>query len=166
MITAVTLLAMPQNRVIFGVLTLLGTCMILMIPIHKIVKGLSPMIGMCISVLFFVLLRNVSRGYIGFEDWNLCTIPSGFYRNYLTAYLGFPQPVFFSTDYFPVIPWIFLFLIGYFLYGAAEKRKLFKFLMPKRVAVIGWIGKHSFPIYLLHQPVLYVVLTVLFGRNH
>ena len=165
LITAVTLFFMPQNRVIFGVLTLLGTCMLLMIPLHKYLRKINPLIGLCVSILFFLLLRNVSSGYIGFEKWNLFAIPHRFYRNYVTAYLGFPQPAFFSTDYFPVIPWIFLFLTGYFLYGIAEKRKLFKYLVQERIRAIGWIGRHSFPIYLLHQPVLYAVLTILFGRN-
>jgi len=164
-ITAVTFFFMPQNRVIYGVLTLLGTCMLLMIPLHKCLKKVNPLPGLCVSVLFFILLRNVSRGYIGFEEWNLFAVPAVFYRNYLTAYLGFPQPAFFSTDYFPVFPWIFLFLSGYFLYGIAEKKGFLKYLAPERMAVAGWIGRHSFPIYLLHQPVLYFVLTIFLGKN-
>jgi len=163
LITVVTLIVMPQNRVVFGVLTLLGTCMLLMIPLHKLLGKINPVAGICVSVFLFVFLRNISRGYIGFEGWNLFAVPGGLYRNYFTAYLGFPHPAFFSTDYFPVFPWIFLFLTGYFLYGIAERRKLFPYLMPERIAVTGWIGRHSLPIYLLHQPFLYLVLTILFG---
>lgn len=165
LITTVTLLVMPENRVIFGVLTLLGTCMLLMIPLHRILKNVNPAVGLGVSLFLFMSLRNISSGYIGFEKWNLFAVPVALYRNYLTAYLGFPQRTFFSTDYFPVFPWIFLFLAGYFLYGIVEKKELFPYLLPKRMAVTGWIGRHSFPIYLLHQPILYLALTVFLGQS-
>ena len=37
-VTAVTCLLMPQNRIIFGVLTCIGSCMLLMIPVEKCAK--------------------------------------------------------------------------------------------------------------------------------
>lgn len=63
----------------------------------------------------FTLLRNVNQGTLGFEDWTLGTVPEGLYCNLLTAYIGFPPPDFFSTDYFSLLPWLFLFLAGHFL---------------------------------------------------
>lgn len=161
-ITAVTLLVMPQNRVIFGVLTLLGTCMLLMIPFHRIMKRVNSTAGLFASLILFFLLRNVPGGYIGFEGWNLLAIPDEFYRNYVTAFFGFPQPAFFSTDYFPVFPWIFLFFAGYYLYGIAEKRNFFPYLITERIKAAGWIGRHSLPIYMIHQPVIYGILSISF----
>lgn len=162
LVTAVTLLFMPQNRVVFGVLTLLGSCMLLMIPLHKILKKVHPLIGLGVSAVFFVVFREITHGflwYIGADGWKRYRMPGWLYRNDVTAYFGMPHDRFFSTDYFPVFPWIFLFLIGYFLYGIAEKRALFGYLQPQRLKAAGWIGRHSFPIYLLHQPVVYMALS-------
>lgn len=163
LVTTVTLLFMPQNRVVFGVLTLLGSCMLLMIPLHKILKKVHPLIGLGVSAVFFVVFREITNGflwYIGADGWKRYRMPDCLYRNYITAYFGMPHDSFFSTDYFPVFPWIFLFLIGYFLYRIAEKKALFKYLLPQRLKAAGWIGRHSFPIYLLHQPIVYTALSV------
>lgn len=115
LVTAVTLLFMPEDRVIFGVLTLLGSAMLL----------------------------------------------TGLYVNYATAYFGFYPWWFYSTDYFALLPWLFLFWAGYFLYGVVGRRRM----EPLRRSVcppLGWLGRHSLLLYLLHQPVIYGVLLVVF----
>ena len=40
LVTAVTLLVMPASRVVFGVLTLLGSCMLLMVPLERFLNRL------------------------------------------------------------------------------------------------------------------------------
>ena len=59
-ITFVTMLLMPENRVVFGVLTLIGSCMLLMVPMDKVFRDLSPIGGFAGSVILFVLTRNVN----------------------------------------------------------------------------------------------------------
>ena len=85
------------------------------------------------------------------------------YANYFTAYLGFYPFGFFSTDYFPLIPWLFLFWAGFYLHHLAERTA--QSLRPLRRSVcppLGWLGRNSLMLYLLHQPVIYGVLTVVF----
>ena len=45
--------------------------------------------------------------------WNLpggrLALPQALYASYTTAYFGFMPKSFFSTDYFPLLPWLFLF---------------------------------------------------------
>ena len=76
-----------------------------------------------------------------------------------------PGPIF-STDYFPLLPWLFLFWVGYFLHqlaGRAGMEPLRRSVCPP----LGWmgrhsLGRHSLVIYLLHQPVILGVLTMTF----
>ena len=156
LVTAVTCIAMPESRIIFGVLTCIGSCMLLMIPVEKLAKKLPAAIGLAVSFGLFVLLRNVSDGSLGFEGWVICPLPASLYRNLLTAYLGFPPRSFFSTDYFPLLPWFFLFVTGYFLFRLLSEQKLNEKLFAKgNVPLLNWLGRHSLIVYLLHQPVLY-----------
>lgn len=107
LVTAVTLLFMPEDRVVFGVLTLLGSAML------------------------------------------------------LTGLLEKPLLWFYSTDYFALLPWLFLFWAGYFLCGIVGRQRM----EPLRRSVcppLGWLGRHSLLLYLLHQPVIYGVLLVVF----
>ena len=163
LVTAATCIAMPESRIVFGVLTCIGSCMLLMIPVEKAAKKIPAPVGLLLSFGLFVLLRNVSDRSLGFESWVICPLPESLYRNLLTAYLGFPPRSFFSTDYFPLLPWFFLFLTGYFLFRFLEERKLNETLFARgNVPVLNWLGRHSLIVYLLHQPVLYGLCLLLF----
>lgn len=60
LVTAVTLLFMPEDRVIFGVLTLLGSAMLLTGLLEKPLRHIPPAAGFAISAVLFALTRNVS----------------------------------------------------------------------------------------------------------
>ncbi len=165
-ITLVTCLFMPENRVVFGVLTLIGSCMILMIPVHKLTQKISPEKGLLFSLLLFAVSRNINRGYLGFEKWNLIKLPGKLYRGMLEAYIGFPPMNFYSTDYFSLIPWLFLFVSGYFLYHFFKKKKIFSvkndFFWKLDLPIFSFLGRHSLLIYIIHQPLIYLVLWCIF----
>lgn len=157
-VTAVTLVFTPEDRVVFGVLTLIGSCMLLMIPIGKALGKCPPTLGLCVSLALFVLTKNIDYGYLGFAGFHPLLLPRAMYANYVTAFFGFPHSGFYSTDYFPLLPWLFLFAAGYFLYGVFEKHdKLdcFNIFNFGKKSVLEWFGRHSLIIYMLHQPILY-----------
>ena len=162
LITFVTLLVMPESRVIFGVLTLIGSCMLLLIPMEKLLLKLRAEIGLVGSFLLFLLFRNVNTGYLGFENWNILKLPDGFYENLFTTYLGFPQKGFFSADYFSLLPWFFLFFTGFYLYQLVQKNHMMEKLFSWRVPGFDVIGRHSLLIYLLHQPAGFGISWLLF----
>lgn len=161
-ITVVTLVAMPEERIVFGVITFLGTAMLLMIPLDKVLRKCEPMIGFLISFLMFFIMRNVNEGELGFEGMVLMELPESWYHGWLANYIGFTENSFFSTDYFSVLPWMFLFMAGYFLHGVFRKRQWFNVLEKGKNTILGTLGKNSLWIYMLHQPIAYGVLWVLF----
>ena len=166
LVTAVTIAVMPQNRVVFGVLTCIGSCMLLLIPLDKFFKKIPAEVGAVASFALFVLFRNVNRGFLGFEGWNLLALPRGWYQNLLTAYIGMPPMSFYSTDYFSVVPWFFLFVTGYFFYAVCKKYDLLKdALWQKEIPFVDFLGKRSLLVYLLHQPIIYLLQEVLRGAG-
>jgi len=156
-ITLVTLVFMPQNRVVFGVLTLIGSCMVIVGVLDKWLKKRTPVFGVLGSAFLFIVTRNVNEGWLGFEFFRLCRMPKALYANSITTYLGFPEKDFYSTDYFSIIPWLFLFLSGYFFFQLADRQGKLNVLEQSNLPPIEWIGKHSFIIYMLHQPMIYFV---------
>ena len=123
LVTAVTLLFMPEDRVVFGVLTLLGSAMLLTGLLEKQLRRVPPAAGFAISAVLFALTRNVSAGYLGFGSLRLW-LPQTLYVNYATAYFGFYPWWFYSTDYFALLPWLFLFWAGYFLYDVVGRQRM------------------------------------------
>ena len=160
LVTAVTLLFLPGDVVWFGVLTLLGSAMLLTAGLDPLLRRVPPSAGVAVSALLFWVTYPTMNGF-----WNLpgrrLALPQALYASWPTAYLGFMPKSFFSTDYFPLLPWLFLFWAGYFLHQLVGRGRL----APLRRSVcppLGWMGRHSLVLYLLHQPVILGVLTAAF----
>ena len=125
----------------FGVLMLLGSSMVLW---HFLGKGLQKLPGWSVAagsgVLFFAARWWTGRTAVS-VPW---LYP-----------LGFTAPGFYSADYFPLLPWFFLFLIGTALGGWCLAHRENRLLAVRLPGVLTWPGRHSLIIYVLHQPVLY-----------
>lgn len=161
-VSLVTAIFLPDASIMFGILSLIGTAMLVMIPLDKLFSKVSPYIGVAVCFALFIVTYNVNAGTLGFGDWEIVKLPKELYANLFTAYLGFPAPGFYSSDYFSVIPWLFLYQTGYFLYGVFKKHDWLKHLSAISIKPLEWIGRHSLLLYMLHQPVVYGVLFVIF----
>lgn len=125
---------------------------------------------LAISILIYCLIRGLNRNLL--IVLGIATIGIGIY--FLNIPLKSPIPlsavlvrstaVFYSSDYFPLLPWF-----GFFLLGAAlgpviypNKRSLFpnaRVLQNRRT--IRFIGRHSLVFYILHQPIAYCALLLI-----
>ena len=162
LVSLVTVLFVPKNGVLFGVLTFLGVAMILMIPLDFWLQKCRPVWGMALSLILFGVFRGINEGYLGWTGRPLVHLPDSWYANLFTAFLGMPESNFSSTDYFSIFPWFFLFLTGYFLHRMMAEHKWLERLGNLKISGtswLRWLGKHSLQMYLLHQPVIYGVLT-------
>ena len=167
LVMLVTNLVLPEDRVLFGVLTLIGSCMLIMIPVRAVSGNGSGQAGikLLIFAALFIFCRDINSGVVGTGLLHrilpviphiTVALPETLYRNLFTAYLGFPPPSFYSTDYFSLIPWAFLYLCGYELHRIArEKGVLASQVFKKEIRPLSFLGRNSLTIYLLHQPVLY-----------
>ncbi|WP_246419543.1 heparan-alpha-glucosaminide N-acetyltransferase [Caproicibacterium amylolyticum] len=164
LVTAVTVLLMPNDRIVFGVLTFLGSAMLLMIPCEKILRKVPPVAGLICSMVLFLLLLNLKTGSIGIGGWKLATVPQQLYHGYFSTYLGFLDAGFYSADYFPLLPWILLFFVGYFLHRAVGKRGMEHQLLHVQIYPLNVLGKHTLILYMLHQPVIYLLLAAAFKK--
>ncbi len=176
LIMGATMFLAPGQRIVFGVLTCIGSCMLLLIPLEKLLAKIPAPAGIWGSFLLFILFHGVSSGFLGFGALSLLQMPAFLYRDYATAYLGFPKPDFYSADYFPLLPWLFLFLAGFFCFRFLKETDRLKWLEApwhltgkKRGGRFGaflrlpeqglaWAGRHALLIYMLHQPLLYAIL--------
>ena len=117
LVTVVTLVFMPEDRVVFGVLTFLGSAMLLTGVLEPLLKKIPPAAGLAVSAVLFALTYHLDERWLGFGGLRLA-LPDAWYANYFTAFFGFLPFDFYSTDYFALLPWLFLFWAGYFLPGA------------------------------------------------
>ena len=161
-VTAVTVIFTPTQAVWFGVLNLLGCSMMIVFALRAKLAAVNPSAGMAVSLALFLVLYGLPERYIGLPGLRLINMPDVLYGCRYFAFLGFPSSDFFSADYFPLLPWIFLYAFGFFLWRfMAEKGLQGRF--DRRVPALGFIGRYSLWIYLAHQPVLYGICLLIFG---
>ena len=77
--------------------------------------------------------------------------------------LGLQYPGFSSADYFPLMPWLFLFLVGTVFGGWCLNHRENKVLTAPLPTPLTFLGRHSLLIYVLHQPVLFGLSYLLWG---
>ncbi len=164
LVTAVTWIAMPEQRILYGVLYLLGVAGLIQCATWWVWRTLKlppypAWLGLSLFGVLFFLTRGVPYGYLGFEGLRLMELPGWLYQSQWLTPFGLPGPGFWSSDYFPLVPWLFLYLCGYFLWRLVGYKPVMEKLRPG-IRPLAFLGRHSLPIYLLHQPALMLIFMI------
>lgn len=138
--------------VYFGILHFLGVCMVLYGLLEKAVLKIpdifAPIIYIVLLVASAVLVNLINESSIVITWlWPL----------------GITYPGFASSDYFPLLPWVFVFLLGTWLGDKIKAGLLPKVFYTIKPKFFPWVGRRAFIIYLVHQPILYGI-TLLIGK--
>ena len=146
LITAVTFVTFPEAFIIFGILHLIGFSIIFGQFFLKF-KKMNLLLGLIIILLGFYL-QNFRFDF----PWLL--------------WLGFIPRNFYTFDYFPILPWFGVSLLGIFfgnvLYKNGKRNfKIRDFSNSIVVRFISFLGRNSLTIYLVHQPLLILLLLIL-----
>ncbi|MBQ3049928.1 MAG: DUF1624 domain-containing protein [Oscillospiraceae bacterium] len=161
-ITLVTGVVMPRSIVVFGILHLLGICMMLFALLQPALDKLSPPVGTAIFGVLSVLTFRVDRGFFGIPWLWEVRLPAALYSTEFLFPFGFPSENFFSGDYFPLLPWLFVFITGAYIGIYLKERRCPKFFFDLHSKPLALIGQNTLIIYMLHQPVIYALLYVFF----
>ncbi len=141
LITAFSLVFVPTAPIFFGVLHLIAVSILLSVFFVK-KNYLNLVLGLLI--IFVGIFAKLQFG------------PS--YLSWIGLAKSLP-----ALDFFPVIPWFGVVLIGLFA-GKKFAESGFKmpFFMPKNKAteIIGVLGQKSLFIYFIHQPILFFILWI------
>lgn len=148
-ITLVTWVYPHDGYIVFGVLHCIGLSILLAYPFIQ--TRLSALLSglLCVSI-GIILQITVTVDF----PWLL--------------WLGFVPTRFYTLDYFPLLPWFGVVLLGIFLGNTLYKNdtRIFTIKDHSRFIVsrlLCFLGRHSLIIYLLHQLVIVGILYLLSG---
>lgn len=153
LITLVTYLVMPQEVIVFGILHFLAFAMIWYGLTAKWREKIPLAFGLIACAVLTFCFAWVEHGKFA----AVIPLPAFLYRTNLLFALGMYSPTFYSADYFPILPWIFVFLFGTYLGRFARAGRFPSFAYKSRVPFLSWIGKHALVIYIVHQPVILAI---------
>ena len=138
LITLFTYVFVPRNTIFFGILHFFAVTSFLM-PIFIKFNKLNLIAG-SIIILSGVYLQQQTFGF-----------------SYL-LWLGFVPENFSTFDYFPIIPWLGVILLGVY-YGRYIVETVEEIKMEGRFSsIFKFLGQHSLTVYLIHQPLLIMFL--------
>lgn len=161
LVTLATAIAVPDELIVFGILHFLSVCMIafglLQLLRRRLGRTEEPPFRLwpvVVCAVLFIVTRYLASGYLQIPFVLRVFLPSGWYQAWL-APLGLPGPGFSSADYFPLLPWCFVFAAGTVVGRLAKAGKFPAWTYPSRVPFFSFLGRHALLIYVLHQPVIY-----------
>lgn len=157
-VDAVTCIVAPDAAVLFGILTFMSVSGLILTALDRPLSKLPPKTFCVLNLLLFVFFNRMNYAYVGTYSNVWFYLPTTFYRNYVTAFFGFPFDGFTSGDYFPLLPWMFVCLAGYFFYSAVKDGEKIKRIMSFRFEPLAFIGRNSLAVYIAHQPLLYGII--------
>ncbi len=139
-ITVATYFFIGRGFVIFGILHLIGVSIILAYPFLKVNRWVSLVAG--ILIIFAGIYVDGLRSN---DPW--------------LVWLGVKQSGSYMVDYYPVLPWFGISLIGIFAGYSLYPQGQRAFPLPdwSGAAIIRglmFLGQHSLLIYMIHQPIL------------
>ena len=157
-VTLVTYFAMGAGVAInFGILNMLASGMLVYGLAGKYLKLIPSWIGIAVFAFLFLFTYNLQNGTVGIPFIFSIPVPKEWYSTDILYMFGLPSEKFTSGDYFPLAPWLFLFIAGTYLGRIFVKRKFPKFMFKKRIPPFAFMGRHSLLIYLAHQPVIFAL---------
>lgn len=141
-LTVITLLFAPEEPILFGVLHLIGASMVLAYPLLRLGLWNAPL-----GAAIFAVGLYVER----FEIEGAWLVPFGI------------EPGFFMIDYWPLLPWLGVVLIGaaagHAFYGKGPAKDPAP--APGAPRPLTFLGRRSLLVYFVHQPVLIAALVLL-----
>lgn len=159
-ITFVTVVIMPHlgyenAQIYFGILHCLGASMIITGLLMPLIEKFNTLAGIIICAVLFIATYNINSGELLF---GLIKLPD--VKTNILMPLGLFNSHFKSADYFSILPWIFLFLIGAFIGKYAKSGDFPQVCYKRHSKVLSFVGRNSLWFYLGHQVVLYALLNL------
>lgn len=150
------------GTILFGILHFLGISMMLFGLGEKLLDKLPALVGIIICVFLYVFTMDIGSGFLGINGLVELYLPKKAYDVGILFPLGLHNQYFASSDYFPLLPWLFVFIAGSYFGVYAKKGVLPKFFYNTHIKWLSTVGKYTIWIYVLHQPILYFIFTMLF----
>jgi uncharacterized membrane protein len=172
LIFVATSVAKVDVPISFGIIFCMGASTLLYALLERLGltgkrEGGGDGVDLCLAALLFVAFLatlKLPQGLLGLGPWQVM-VPRGPYDSGMLDWAGFPSPTFASGDYYPVIPFSLLYLAGSHLGRVLLRHEgIRSWLETHGCPPLEWVGRHALWIYVLHQPLLVGVFTLLFQR--
>lgn len=158
LVTLATWLYIPSGCILFGILHLIGVA-VMLAPLFFRLKKYNLPVGLAVIAIGLFVIPLINPIAVALTD------PVAV----LLLPLGLHSATFWSVDYTPLFPWLGVVLAGLgageFLYGNGVRHFTMPSLPDFFVRPLSFLGRHSLLIYIVHQPVIILLLAAVTGMK-
>lgn len=140
LVSAGSYLVFPQSFIYFGVLHAIALMSVLARPLLRLRWLMLP------AAIAIIAIGNLVRSPVFDTAW----------LNWIGMMTFKPR----TEDYVPLLPWFGMMLLGAWVGWMGTRVEairdvLSRWRMPGGLCWIGWLGRHSLVVYLVHQPLIF-----------
>lgn len=154
------LVGIEDAQILFGILHLLSVSILIFACVGPFSDKINPAVGAAVCLLLYAVTYSVPRGFL-YLPFHAVALPESLYTHDFLSPLGFQTADFYSADYFPLLPNVFMFLAGSFCGAYVRDGKIPGTFYDRHIPFLDKLGKLSLPVYILHWPVIYIVLSTI-----
>lgn len=158
-LTVVTAAFVPDETIVFGVLSCFGMIMLIYGVISPVMKKIPNVVIFAVFAVLAVIFTDFYRTdslFLVFGRVQL-DVPDNIRWLYP---IGITSADFHSADYFPLAPYGFIFLAGTALSDSVKNGSLPRFCYKAKLPVVNFCGRYSLWFYIIHQPVFLAAVQI------
>lgn len=155
-----TLIAGVDTTITFGIIYCMAACTFVFWCLSKLRLEPKGYAWALIFLALFLLTIDLPKGTIGIGGFSL-EVPRAPYDSGLLDWAGFPSPSFSSGDYYPLLPYLFLYLAGAAAGSSWKEASYPAWAKACQIQPITWLGQHTLVIYVIHQPLILAILSLI-----
>ena len=146
-----------ECEIYFGILHFLAVSILICSFLSKTLRKLPPFAGILACAVLYAFTSGVGDGTLNYGELVSFNLPESLYESNSLMILGIHSRDFFSADYFPIFPDIFIFFAGVFCGIILQKKGYPDWCKEKRIPFFGFLGRNALLIYVVHMPAIYAL---------
>ncbi len=159
-IWVVTSVVAVDTPISFGIIYCMAASTLLAWALERL--GLLPRgpLAAALLLVLFVSLLDLADGVVGVGPVRV-ELPDALYQTGWLSWLGLPGPDFSSGDYYPLLPYLLMYLAGAAMGSWWADRGYPAWAREAHAGPLGLVGRHALLVYVVHQPVLLALCALL-----
>ena len=155
LMTVATCFVLPYFGIVglniyFGILHMFGLSMILYSLLKKLLSKIPALVGIIVFTVLFIAYYAFYIKEPVADTWLL--LPFGV----------IPASMEYYGDYYPLLPFFFLFLTGTYIGKLVKDNKFPCWFYSFRIPMLEFVGRNSLWVYLLHQPIIFPIMMLVY----
>ncbi len=162
-ITFVTAFVMPKMgfvecEIYFGILHFLSLSILIYTALSKKIEKTSLFTGVLVCAVLYAFTSKIGEGVLAYGNMFSFKLPEKLYETNLLVPLGIYNSDFFTADYFPLFPDIFIFFAGVFAGKHFIAKGYPDWCYENKLPFFSLLGRNALVIYIAHMPLIFGVM--------